>query len=136
MCHRSHTSRSKWHLIWWLQSPLLVTLETRKLSLSLFPQVYPFYLLSNDVTRCPDLCGFSYFLYSFIFISWRLIISQHCSGFCHTLTWISQGYTCIPHPDPPYHLPLHPIPLGLPSAPVMSTCLMNPTCAGDLFHSW
>ena len=27
------------------------------------------------------------------------------SGFCHTLTWISHGYTCIPHPDPPSHLP-------------------------------
>ena len=39
------------------------------------------------------------------------------SGFCHTLTWISHGYTCIPHPDPPSHLPLHLIPLGLPSAP-------------------
>ena len=27
--------------------------------------------------------------FSFIFISWRLITSQHFSGFCHTLTWIS-----------------------------------------------
>ena len=51
-----------------------------------------------------------------IFISWRLITSQHCSGFCQTLTWISHGVTCIPHPDPPSHLPLHPIPLGLPGA--------------------
>ena len=56
------------------------------------------------------------------------------SGFCHTLTWISHGYTCIPHPDPPSHLPLHLIPLGLPSAPGPSTCLMHPTWAGDLFH--
>ena len=22
-------------------------------------------------------------------------------GFCHTLTWISHGFTCVPHPDPP-----------------------------------
>ena len=70
----------------------------------------------------------------FIFISWRLITSQYCSGFCHTLTWISHGVTCIPHPDPPSHLPLHPSPLGLPSAPGPSTCLMHPTWAGDLFH--
>ena len=28
-------------------------------------------------------------------MSWRLITSQHCSGFCHTLTWISHGVTCI-----------------------------------------
>ena len=31
------------------------------------------------------------FLFSFIFVSWRLITSQHFSGFCHTLTWISHG---------------------------------------------
>ena len=37
----------------------------------------------------------------FIFISWRLITLQYCSGFCHTLTWISHGCTCVPHPDPP-----------------------------------
>ena len=58
-----------------------------------------------------------FFFFSFIFISWRLITLQYCSGFCHTLTWISHGFTCIPHPDPPSHLPLYPIPLGLPSAP-------------------
>ena len=37
----------------------------------------------------------------FFLISWRLITSQHCSGFCHTLTWISHGFTCVPHPDSP-----------------------------------
>ncbi|CAM9815072.1 unnamed protein product, partial [Rangifer tarandus platyrhynchus] len=40
------------------------------------------------------------------------------------------GFTCIPHPDPcppPPHLPLYPIPLGLPNAPGPSTCLMHPT---------
>ena len=75
------------------------------------------------------------FLFFFIFfINWRLITLQHCSGFCHTLTWISHGYTCIPHPDHPSHLPLHPLPLGLPSAPGPNTCLMHPAWAGDLFH--
>ena len=76
----------------------------------------------------------SFYLIFIFFISWRLITLQYCSGFCHTLTWISHGYTCIPHPNPPSHLPLHPIPLGLPSAPGPSTCLMHPTWAGDLFH--
>ena len=47
---------------------------------------------------------FSIFLFSFIFISWRLITLQYCSGFCH------------------------------PSAPALSTCLMPPTWAGDLFQ--
>ena len=40
--------------------------------------------------------------------------------FCHTLTWIHHGCTCGPHPDPPSHLPPHPIPLGYPSAPAPS----------------
>ena len=74
------------------------------------------------------------FLPIYFFISWRLIILQYCSGFCHTLTGISHGFTCIPHPNTPSHLTLYPIPLGLPSAPGLSTCLMHPTWAGDLFH--
>ena len=56
-------------------------------------------------------CLFFSLIYFFL-ISWRLITLQYCSGFCHTLTWISLGYTCIPHPDPPSHLPLHTIPLA------------------------
>ena len=76
---------------------------------------------------------FSFFFFPiYFFISWRLITLQYCSGFCHTLTWISHGFTCVPHPDLPSHLPLHPIPLGLPGAPGPSTCLMHPTWAGDL----
>ena len=58
-----------------------------------------------------------YPFFSFIFISWRLITLQYYSGFCHTLTWISHGFTCVPHPDPPSCVPPHPIPLGLPSSP-------------------
>ena len=27
-----------------------------------------------------------FFFFPFIFISWRLITLQYCSGFCHTLT--------------------------------------------------
>ena len=30
-------------------------------------------------------CGICFF-FPLIFISWKLITSQHCSGFCHTLT--------------------------------------------------
>ena len=39
--------------------------------------------------------------------------------FCHTSTWISHRCTCVPHPEPPTHLPTHPIPLGCPRAPVL-----------------
>ena len=74
--------------------------------------------------------------FSFIFISWRLITLQYCSGFCHTLTWISHGFTCVPHPDPHSRLPPPPIPRGLPRAPALNTCLMHPTWTGDLFHTW
>ena len=65
------------------------------------------------------------FFFKFFFI---------CGGFCHTLKWNSHGFTCVPHPDPLSHLPLHPLPLGFPSAPGLSACLMHPTWAGDLFH--
>ena len=62
---------------------------------------------------------FTFFLiYFFYFIFYFL----YCSGFCHPLKWNSHGFTCVPHPDPPSHLPLHPIPLGLPSAPGPSAC--------------
>ena len=32
------------------------------------------------------LLAFLFVLFLFIFISWRLITLQYCSGFCHTLT--------------------------------------------------
>ena len=67
-----------------------------------------------DITLCFLLILVWANFFSFIFISWRLITLQYCSGFCHTLTWLSHGFTCVPHPDPPSHLPPHPIPLGLP----------------------
>ena len=47
-----------------------------------------------------------------IYFNWRLITLQYCSGFCRTLTWISHGCTCVPHPEtPPTSLPI-PHPLG------------------------
>ena len=94
-------------------------------------------LLQLHSSKASILCRSTFFFFPpFIFISWRLITLQYCSGFCHTLTWISHGFTCVPHPDPPSCLSLHPIPLGLPRAPALSTCLMHPTWAGDLFHPW
>ena len=30
--------------------------------------------------------GFLFIYFPFIFISWRLVTLQYCSGFCHTLT--------------------------------------------------
>ena len=56
----------------------------------------------EKVVMIANIYFFVFLFSSFIFISWRLITLQYCSGFCHTLTWISHGFTCIPHPDPPY----------------------------------
>ena len=69
-------------------------------------------LLLIILSPTPIFCCFFLFIFlffSFMFISWKLIALQYCSGFCHTLTWISHGFTCVPHPDPPSHLPPHPI---------------------------
>ena len=76
----------------------------------------------------------NFFKIKIYFYLFFLFYFLYCSGFCHTLKWNSHGFTCVPHPDPPSHLPLHPIPLGLPSAPGPSACLMHSTWAGDLFH--
>ena len=42
--------------------------------------------------------------------------------FFRTLTWISRGCTCVPHPELP-HLPPHPLPLGYPSVLALSVLL-------------
>ena len=60
-----------------------------------------------------------YFL-KFIYFNWKLITLQYCTGFCNTLTWISHGCTCVPHFEPPSHLPPHPILQGHPSPPALS----------------
>ena len=54
--------------------------------------------------------------------------------FCHTLTWIRRECTCVPHPEPPSHLPPHTIPLGHPSTPALSTLshAMNLDCPSSL----
>ena len=63
----------------------------------------------------------SFFKKNLIYLNGKLITLQYYSGFCHILTWISHGVTCVPHLEPPSHLPPHPIPLGHPSAPALST---------------
>ena len=37
-----------------------------------------------------------------------------------TLTWISHGCTCVPHPESPFYLPPRPISQGCSSTPTLS----------------
>ena len=72
-----------------------------------------------DLSKQPNLSRDTFF-FPFIFIIWRLITLQYCSGFCHTLTWISHGFTCVPHPS------------GSSQCTRPEHC-MHPTWAGDCF---
>ena len=69
-----------------------------------------------------------------IYFNWRLITILW--WFCHTLTWISHGCTCVPHPDLPSHFTLHPIPQGHPVQWLWVLCFIHWTWTGDLFHIW
>ena len=71
-------------------------------------------------THMMDFFFLILFLNYCIYFNWKLITLQYCSGFCHTLTWISHGCTCVPHPEPASQLPPHLIPQGHPSAPALS----------------
>ena len=51
-----------------------------------------------------------FFYIIIIILNW-----QYCIGFAIS-TWTRHGCTRVPHPEPPSHLPSHPIPLGHPSA--------------------
>ena len=63
----------------------------------------------------------SFFSVYFILFFWRLDYFTILYWFCHALTWICHGCTCVPHHEPPSHLPSHPILLDHPSAPAPST---------------
>ena len=69
--------------------------------------------------------GFFFFFYIFFFFVVDFVIHWNETA---------MGLHAFPIPIPPSYLPLHPLPLGFPSAPGPSTCLMHPTWAGDLFH--
>ena len=68
--------------------------------------------LCHSISKMRVSCNFFFFHLPFFFIYHFFFI---CGEFCHTFKWNSQGFTCVPHPNPPSHLPLHPFPLGFPS---------------------
>ena len=79
------------------------------------PMIMRFFVFSS--TGIGEMrTGIDHVKISQILLFWGSAVSFfffNCSGFCHTLKWNSHGFTCVPHPDPPSHLPVHPIPLGL-----------------------
>ena len=64
---------------------------------------------------------FLHFFFKFMYLFLEANCFTILYWFSHTLTWICHGCTCVPHPEPSSHLPPHPIPLGHPSAPALST---------------
>ena len=64
------------------------------------------------------ICFFFLFYYYYFFFYFTILYYW----FCHTSTFICHVCTCVPHPEPPSHLPPHTIPLGHPSAPAPSLC--------------
>ena len=101
--HNNCTKRSKWtRLLWWCDYP------SRGRHSGEQSQVGP-----------RKQCCFIYlFIFPFISISWKLITLQYGSGFCHTLTLISRGFTCVSPSWSPSHIPLHPMPYD-PEIPLL-----------------
>ena len=62
------------------------------------------------------------FLLLIYYFNCKLITLQYCSGFCHTLTWISHGCTCVLKSQ----TPLPPPSLSHPSGLSQSTCFECP----------
>ena len=61
-----------------------------------------------------SMANFPYIFFILFYFSFYFTILY---WFCHTSTCIHHRCTCVPHPEPPSHLPPHTVPLGHPRAP-------------------
>ena len=52
-------------------------------------------VFSNTTVQKHQFCTQLSLFFLKIYFSWRLITLQYCSGFCHTLVWISHGFTYV-----------------------------------------
>ena len=64
---------------------------------------------------CVCVCVFFFKIFIFTLFYFTILY-----WFCHTLTWIHRGCTCLPKHEPPSHLPSHIISLDHPHAPAPS----------------
>ena len=72
-------------------------------------------------------CKFYTILFIYLFMFYFTILYW----FCHTSAWIRHRCTCVPHPEPPFHLPPCTIPLGHPRA--LAQSILYPASNLDLW---
>ena len=80
--------------------------------LGIYPNEFKTYIC---IKTCTGI--FFFILKNFIFTLFYFTILY---WFCHTLTWIHHGCTCVSKHEPPSHLPPHNISLDHPCAPAPS----------------
>ena len=85
----------------YFKTKYLVSLQREKCTKNRFLVFYLFSFLVFVLMPCL----FHYLLliilfFKLIYFNWWLITLEYCGGFCHILTWISHGCTCVPHPEP------------------------------------
>ena len=103
------------------------------------PHLSPWGLWSQIPILFTHYSPWFFFFNKSIYFNWRIIALQYCDFFCHTLTWISRGYTCV---HPPAILKPSPTPLPTISLCVVPepwrwmSCFIHRTCTGHLFYIW
>ena len=78
MTHHQHVGEVNFLRIKWTKPSVWMTGKNYKKNIIV--TFYIFWRMSKNMLQILFL--------SLIFISWRLLTLQYCSGFCHTLTWI------------------------------------------------